>query len=69
LDEIQKYDWEWMTVRPMRLTDGERTDHYRIAVEGLPKGGTHISRADVAGFMLKQVHSDEYVYKIPAIAY
>ena len=69
LDEIQKYDWEWMAVRPMRLTDGEPTDHYRIAVERLPKGGTHISRADVAGFMLKQVHSDEYLHKIPAIAY
>ncbi len=69
LDEIQKYDGEWMAVRPMALTDGERTGHYRIALEGLPEGGTHISRADVADFMLKQVSSNEYVHKIPAIAY
>jgi putative NADH-flavin reductase len=69
LDEIQKYDWEWMAVRPMGLTDGQRVGHYRIALEGLPAGGTHIARADVADFMLKQISSDEYVHKIPAIAY
>ena len=69
LDEIQKYSWEWMVVRPMQLTDGERTGKYRIALQGLPEGGTGISRADVADFMLKQVKSDEYVHKIPAIAY
>lgn len=69
LSEIQKYSWEWIAVRPMGLTDGERTGKYRIALEGLPEGGTSISRADVADFMLKQVKSDEYVHKIPAIAY
>jgi hypothetical protein len=58
-----------MAVRPMRLTDGALTGHYRIAVEGLPESGTQISRADVADFMLKQVGSNEYVHKIPAIAY
>jgi len=69
LDEIQKYDWEWIAVRPVRLKNGKRTCHYRIALEGLPEGGFLISRADVADFMLKQASSDEYVHKIPAIAY
>jgi putative NADH-flavin reductase len=69
LDEIRKYDWEWTAVRPVRLTNGERTGHYRIALEGLPEGGFLISRADVADFMLKQASSDEYVHEIPAIAY
>ena len=69
LDEIQKYDWDWMAVRPAALTNGERTGHYRVALEGLPKGGSTISRADVADFMLKQISSNEYVHKIPAIAY
>jgi putative NADH-flavin reductase len=69
LDELRKYDWEWIAVRPVRLTNGERMGHYRIALEGLPEGGFLISRADVADFMLKQVSSDEYVHKIPAIAY
>jgi putative NADH-flavin reductase len=69
LNEIQKYSWEWMAVRPMKLTDGERTGQYRIALEGLPEGGTYISRADVADFMLKQVKNDEYVHTVPALAY
>lgn len=69
LDEIRKYSWEWMAVRPLGLTDGERTGQYRITLNGLPEGGTRISRADVADFMLKQAKSDEYVHKIPAIAY
>jgi len=69
LDELQKHPWEWMALRPMRLTEGERTGKYRIVLDGLPEGGTSISRADVADFMLKQVNSDEYVHKIPAIAY
>jgi len=69
LGELQKYSWEWLAVRPMGLTDGERTGRYRIALEGLPEGGTRISRADDADFMLKQVGSDEYVHKIPSIAY
>ena len=69
LDEIRKYNWKWIVVRPVRLTNGERTGHYRIALEGLPKDGFLISRADVADFMLKQVNSHEYVQQIPAIAY
>jgi hypothetical protein len=51
------------------LTDGPWTGHYRIALEGLPTGGARIARADVADFMLKQISSDEYVHKVPAIAY
>jgi hypothetical protein len=53
----------------MGLTDGPRTGRYRVVVEGLPQGGTRISRADVADFMLKHISSDEYVHKVPAIAY
>jgi putative NADH-flavin reductase len=69
LEEIRQYRWEWMAVRPLVLTDGPWTGHYRIALEGLPVGGTHIARADVADFMLRQVSSNQYVHKIPAIAY
>jgi putative NADH-flavin reductase len=68
LDELRKHDWEWIAVRPMRLTDGPRSGHYRVALDGLPKGFTHISRADVADFTLKQLTSDEYVHQVPAIA-
>ena len=54
---------------PMRLTNGPRTGHYRVALDGLPREGARISRADVADFMLKQVTSSEYVHRVPAIAY
>ena len=69
LEVIRQYDWEWMAVRPMIMTDGPSTGRYRIAVEGLPPHGVRISRADVADFMLLQVNSDEYVHQIPALAY
>ena len=69
VDEIQKYDREWIVVRPMPFTNGPRTGHYRVALEGLPEGGTNISRADVADFMLKQVSDNEYVHKLPGLAY
>jgi nucleoside-diphosphate-sugar epimerase len=69
LDELRKRNWEWIAVRPMRLTNGPRTGHHRVAVDGLPRGGARISRADVADLMLKQVTSSEYVHRIPAIAY
>lgn len=59
----------WIAVRPVRLTDGSRTSHYRVVMDGLPMGGTSISRADVADFMLKQLTSNEYVHRVPTIAY
>jgi hypothetical protein len=33
------------------MTDGPPAGGYRVAVDGLPPKGTHISRADVADFM------------------
>jgi putative NADH-flavin reductase len=69
LEEIQGHNVEWVAVRPLPLTDGPWTGRYRIAVDGIPIKGTRIARADVADFMLQQAASDEYVHKIPAIAY
>jgi putative NADH-flavin reductase len=69
LDELRKHDCEWIAVRPMALTDGPRTGHYRVDLDGLPRRGARISRADVGDFMLKQVASNEYIHRIPAIAY
>jgi len=69
LDEMQRSNPDWIAVRPMGLTDAPHTGQYRIAVDGLPAGGTRIARADVADFMLKQTSSNEYLHQIPAIAY
>jgi putative NADH-flavin reductase len=43
---------DWTIVRPPRLTSGPRTDRLRFAIDAPLVGATHISRADLAGFML-----------------
>jgi len=69
LEEIQRRDVSWIVVRPVLLTNGPPTGRYRVALEGIPRWGLRISRADVAHFMIKQLTNDEYVRKMPAIAY
>lgn len=56
-------------MRPLPLNDGPLTGRYRIAVDDLPVKGMHIARADVADFMMRQATSDDYLYKVPSIAY
>jgi putative NADH-flavin reductase len=69
LEEIREHAPEWIVVRPLPLIDQMWTGRYRIAVDSLPVKGTHIARADVADFMIRQATSDDYLYKVPAIAY
>jgi sirohydrochlorin ferrochelatase len=69
IEEVRRHDLDWTFVRPLILTDGLLTGRYRVAVEGLPRGGLKISRADVADFMARQVGDDEFVRQLPAIAY
>ena len=69
LEAIRESSLEWVAVRPVLLTNGPRTGKYRVVLEGIPKKGYWISRADVADFMLKQLTRDGYVRRLPAIAY
>jgi putative NADH-flavin reductase len=68
LEELRKRDLDWIVVRPVILTNGPYTGRYRVVVEGTPRGGYRISRADVADFMIRQLTSDEFVRRMPAIA-
>jgi putative NADH-flavin reductase len=68
LEELRKRDLDWIAVRPVILTNGPYTGRYRIVVEGIPRGGYRVSRADLADFMIRQLTSDEFVRKMPAIA-
>jgi putative NADH-flavin reductase len=68
LEELRKRDLDWIAVRPVILTKGPHTGRYRVVVEGIPRGGYRISRADVADFMTRQLTGDEFVRKMPAIA-
>ncbi|CAN7267000.1 SDR family oxidoreductase [Devosia sp. LjRoot16] len=66
---LQRSTLDWTAVRPMALTDGPRTRNYRVVRDGLPNGGTRISSADVADFMLKQLIDSPFKGKLPALAY
>ncbi len=55
--------------RPLSLTEGKYTGNYRMISKGVPKGGTNISRADLAHFLLQAVENEEYTNKSICIAY
>jgi putative NADH-flavin reductase len=69
LEEIQDHAPEWIAVRPLPLTNGRWTGRYRTAVDGIPAKSTHIARADVADFMMRQATDNSYLNMAPAIAY
>lgn len=68
LEELRTRNLDWIAVRPVILTNGPWTGRYRVVFEGIPRGGYRLSRADVADFMIRQLTSDEFVRKMPAIA-
>jgi putative NADH-flavin reductase len=51
-DVLRDSGLDWTSVRPPRLTDKPATGAYRTAVGQNLRGGTVVSRADVAAFML-----------------
>lgn len=59
----------WTIVRPPRLTDGSRTEHYRIKDSRLPGFGFRVSRADVAHFMLEEVQANRHLRKVVGVCY
>lgn len=59
---------EWTVLRPITLTNGVATGHYRITETGLPKNSRSISRADVADFIVNILEQGTYIRQSPAIA-
>lgn len=66
---IAASDLDWTVVRPVGLTDGPPTGHYRFTIDGslLHKAKT-VSRADVAAFLLKALETGAYVRRTIVIA-
>jgi putative NADH-flavin reductase len=63
---------DWTIVRPPRLTNGPRTEHYAVAEDHLPSGAggaATVSRADVAHFMLDEVELRAHLRRVVGIAY
>jgi len=54
---------DWTMVMPPMLTNGAARGRYRIDGDALPRGGSRISRADVADFMFQQLRSPEWTRK------
>lgn len=69
IDEIRRHAPEWIISRPLPMSDGPAIGRYRVAIDGLPPKGTHISRADVADFMLRQLTHDGYLNTVPSVGY
>jgi hypothetical protein len=69
LEDIQDHAPEWIAVRPLPLTNGPWTGQYRTTIDGIPAKSSHIARADVADFMMRQATDNSYLNKAPALAY
>ncbi|MFV8375252.1 NAD(P)-dependent oxidoreductase [Flavobacterium sp. LB1P71] len=60
---------DYTIVRPSALTDGEITNQYKIGFEGTYKKlNLKIARTAVAGFMLCQLKTNEYLKKAVSIS-
>ncbi|WP_326699280.1 NAD(P)H-binding protein [Streptomyces sp. NBC_01754] len=60
---------DWTSVRPPRLTNGPRTGVYRTVVDGTPRRGRSLSRADVADAMLALIDDPAAVRRGVGVAY
>ena len=64
---LRHTDRDWIIVRPGMLTNDEATGNYRVLLnlDGVTVG--KIARADVAGFVLQQLGSDDFLRKMPLL--
>jgi putative NADH-flavin reductase len=68
---VKAANLDWTIVRPPRLTNGPRTEHYGIADDHLPRGAggnAVISRADVAHFMLDELERPAHIRRVVGLA-
>ncbi|MFB9234768.1 NAD(P)-dependent oxidoreductase [Plantactinospora siamensis] len=59
---------DWTVVRPPRLTDGPATDGYRVAYGRNLRRGFTVSRADVAGLMLRLLDRPDSIGQVVGVA-
>jgi putative NADH-flavin reductase len=66
-NEMSQPDLDWTILRPPRLLDGPASGKLRIVSGHVPKGMT-ISRADVAGFMLQEASTPNYIHQFVGLS-
>lgn len=54
---------DWTMVMPPMLTNAAARGTYRVDGEALPPNGSHISRTEVADFMMQQIESTQWIRK------
>ena len=59
---------DWTILRPPSLTNGRLTGRYNIEDDRMPRGGSSVSRADVAQFLLDEVDGGAHVKRIVGMA-
>ncbi|WP_441250439.1 NAD(P)-dependent oxidoreductase [Kitasatospora sp. McL0602] len=67
-DVLHASSLDWTVIRPPQLTDKPLTRDYRIAYEQNLRGGSKISRADVAHCMLHTLHDPDTIGRTLGIA-
>lgn len=65
-DYVKASGLDWTIVRPSGLTDGEQNGNYKVGTDSNLKAA-RIARADVAEFMIKQLHNDTWMHKAVSI--
>ncbi|MEV6416054.1 SDR family oxidoreductase [Kribbella sp. NPDC051718] len=69
LEEIVRAsNLEWTLVRPTRLVDEDPSGDYRVQDAETPRGGSQVSRADLARFIVGELDKREWVGATPTIA-
>jgi putative NADH-flavin reductase len=66
-DQLRRSDLDWTIVYPVMLTNGLRTESYRVGEKMALSGLATISRADVADFILKQLADTKFVRKAAVV--
>ena len=64
---VQATDVDWTIVRPPRLTNGPHTGNYQTGTNLTVRLTSNISRADLADFLLTEVHEPAYTHQLPRI--
>jgi putative NADH-flavin reductase len=65
---IRHSDTDWTVVRAPVLTNGPRTGRYRTGTDLRLSFTANVSRADLADFMLTELHDNAYVRRSVAIS-
>jgi putative NADH-flavin reductase len=64
---IRESALDWTIVRPGVLTNGTRSGRYKILETAREWRNGIISRADVAGFLVRQIGDSSYIHKTPVL--